>query len=82
LLSQAVGEPNLTVPNKNIQKTIGLTPLDRSSHVVILETITPLIITAKERGSRQKCRMNQYGFPRTGPKKLQKGQGLSNWRHC
>jgi 5-methylcytosine-specific restriction endonuclease McrA len=52
------------------------------SDVFIQKMITPLIITAKGRGSRQKCRMNQYGFPRTSPKKLQKGQGLSNWRYC
>jgi len=42
---------------------------DRSSHVVIPKAITPLIIIAKGRGSRQKCLMNQYGFPRTRPKK-------------
>jgi hypothetical protein len=42
---------------------------ESGSHVVIPKAITPLSLTAKGRGSRQKCRMNQYGFPRTGPKK-------------
>jgi 5-methylcytosine-specific restriction endonuclease McrA len=55
---------------------------ESGAQVIIPTAITPLIITAKGRGSRQKCRMNQYGFPRTGPKKLQKGQRLSNWRYC
>lgn len=30
--------------------------------------IVPLQITATGHGSRQMCRMNKYGFPRTGPK--------------
>jgi len=49
---------------------------ESGSHVVIPKTITPLIITAKGRGSRQKCRMNQYGFPRTGPKKQKRVKGF------
>jgi hypothetical protein len=49
---------------------------DRSSHVVIPQAITPLIITAKGRGSRQKCKVNQYGFPRTGPKKHKRVKGF------
>ena len=44
--------------------------------VVISQAITPLIITAKGRGSRQKCSMNQYGFPRTGPKKHKRVKGF------
>ncbi len=51
---------------------------DRSSHVVIPQTITPLIITAKGRGSRQKCSMNQYGFPRTSPKKYKRVKGFQS----
>ncbi|MEN8214927.1 MAG: RRXRR domain-containing protein [Pseudomonadota bacterium] len=42
---------------------------ESGAQIVIPQAITPLIITAKGRGSRQKCRMNQYGFPRTSPKK-------------
>jgi 5-methylcytosine-specific restriction endonuclease McrA len=49
---------------------------ESGSHVVIPQPITPLIITAKGRGSRQKCRMNQYGFPRTGPKKHKRVKGF------
>jgi 5-methylcytosine-specific restriction endonuclease McrA len=44
--------------------------------VFICQTITPLVITAKGRGSRQKCSMNQYGFPRTGPKKHKRIKGF------
>jgi hypothetical protein len=49
---------------------------ESGSHVVIPQAITPLIITAKGRGSRQKCSMNQYGFPRTGPKKHKRVKGF------
>jgi 5-methylcytosine-specific restriction endonuclease McrA len=49
---------------------------ESGGQVVIPQTINPLIITAKGRGSRQKCRMNQYGFPRTGPKKQKRVKGF------
>ncbi|OQY55571.1 MAG: HNH endonuclease [Candidatus Parabeggiatoa sp. nov. 2] len=49
---------------------------ESGSQVVIPKAITPLIITSKGRGSRQKCRMNQYGFPRTGPKKQKQVKGF------
>jgi 5-methylcytosine-specific restriction endonuclease McrA len=49
---------------------------ESGGHVVIPKAITPLIITAKGRGSRQMCRMNQYGFPRTGPKKHKRVKGF------
>jgi len=49
---------------------------ESGSKVVIPKAITPLIITAKGRGSRQKCSMNQYGFPRTGPKKHKRVKGF------
>jgi hypothetical protein len=42
---------------------------ESGGHAVIPKAITPLIIIAKGRGARQKCCMNQYGFPRTQPKK-------------
>jgi len=51
---------------------------ESGSHVVIPKAITPLIITAKGRGSRQKCSMNQYGFPRTGPKKHKRVKGFQS----
>jgi 5-methylcytosine-specific restriction endonuclease McrA len=49
---------------------------ESGAQVVIPPAITSLIITAKGRGSRQKCRMNQYGFPRTGPKKYKRVKGF------
>jgi len=49
---------------------------ENGNHVVIPKAITPLIITAKGRGSKQMCRMNQYGFPRTGPKKHKRVKGF------
>lgn len=51
---------------------------ESGSQVIIPKTITPLIITAKGRGSRQKCSMNQYGFPRTGPKKYKRVKGFQS----
>jgi hypothetical protein len=51
---------------------------ESGSHVVIPKAITPLIITAKGRGSRQKCSMNQYGFPRTAPKKHKRVKGFQS----
>jgi len=38
--------------------------------------ITPLLITAKGHGSRQMCRMNKWGFPRTGPKAAKRVKGF------
>ncbi|HDN26418.1 MAG TPA: HNH endonuclease [Thioploca sp.] len=49
---------------------------ESGNNVIIPKAITPLIITAKGRGSRQKCSMNQYGFPRTGPKKKKRVKGF------
>jgi hypothetical protein len=49
---------------------------ESGAQVVIPPAITPLIITAKGRGSRQKCRMNQYGFSRTAPKKHKRVKGF------
>jgi len=49
---------------------------ESGSEVFIPQTITPLIITASGRGSRQMCRIDQYGFPRTGPKKHKRVKGF------
>ena len=38
--------------------------------------IVPLQITATGHGSRQMCRMDKYGFPRTGPKQHKRVQGF------
>ena len=37
--------------------------------IIISKNITPLNIKAIGRGSRQMCRVNKFGFPRTKPKK-------------
>ncbi len=41
-----------------------------------LRGIVPLEITATGHGSRQMCRMDKYGFPRTGPKQYKRVQGF------
>jgi 5-methylcytosine-specific restriction endonuclease McrA len=41
-----------------------------------VHSIVPLQITATGHGSRQMCRMDKYGFPRTGPKQRKRVQGF------
>ena len=43
---------------------------------LIIKDIVPWHITATGHGSRQMCRMNKYGFPRTGPKQHKRVQGF------
>jgi hypothetical protein len=43
---------------------------------LIIKDIVPLHITATGHGSRQMCRMDKYGFPRTGPKQRKRVQGF------
>jgi hypothetical protein len=38
--------------------------------------ITPLLIAANGHGSRQMCRMDKYGFPRTRPKQARRVKGF------
>jgi 5-methylcytosine-specific restriction endonuclease McrA len=45
-------------------------------NVSIAKTLSPLIITATGRGSRQMCRANRYGFPRTTAKSQKQVQGF------
>ena len=45
-------------------------------HILIGKSITPLVIKATGRGSRQFCRMDKYGFPRTSPKQGKSFQGF------
>ena len=40
--------------------------------VFVSEAIRPLLIKAMGRGSRQMCRMDKYGFPRTKPKQFKR----------
>jgi 5-methylcytosine-specific restriction endonuclease McrA len=44
--------------------------------VLDVRGIVPLEITATGHGSRQMCRMDKYGFPRTGPKQHKRVQGF------
>ena len=43
---------------------------------LIIKDIVPLHISATGHGSRQMCRMDTYGFPRTGPKQRKRVQGF------
>jgi hypothetical protein len=38
--------------------------------------VVPLFITARGHGSRQMCRMDRFGFPRTGPKQAKRVKGF------
>ena len=44
--------------------------------VLKVEGIRPLVITATGRGSRQMCRVDKYGFPRTAAKRLKRVRGF------
>ena len=41
-----------------------------------LHGVVPLLITATGSGNRQMCRMDKYGFPRTGPKQAKRVKGF------
>jgi len=41
-----------------------------------VDGISPLVITAMGRGSRQMCRVDKYGFPRTSTKKFKRVHGF------
>jgi 5-methylcytosine-specific restriction endonuclease McrA len=45
-------------------------------NVLIVKDIVPLLITAAGHGSRQMCRMNAFGFPRTSAKGNKKVKGF------
>lgn len=44
--------------------------------VFVSDSIQPLLIQAMGRGSRQMCRMDKYGFPRTKPKQFKRVKGF------
>lgn len=44
--------------------------------VLLVKGIQPLLIKAMGHGSRQMCRMDKYGFPRTGPKSAKHVKGF------
>ena len=43
---------------------------------LFIQGVAPLLITANGSGSRQMCRMDKYGFPRTGPKQAKRVKGF------
>ncbi|MBN1562968.1 MAG: HNH endonuclease [Anaerolineae bacterium] len=45
-------------------------------HVYIASNHAPLLIQAAGRGSRQMCRMDRFGFPRTKPKQFKRVHGF------
>ena len=49
---------------------------ETGANVHIPDTLKPLIITATGHGSRQMCRVDQYGFPRTTAKKQKAVKGF------
>jgi len=49
---------------------------ETGENVLIPNTLKPLTITAVGRGSRQMCRVDQYGFPRTAAKKQKVVKGF------
>jgi 5-methylcytosine-specific restriction endonuclease McrA len=49
---------------------------ETGENVLIPSTLKPLTITAVGHGSRQMCRVDQYGFPRTTAKSLQVVKGF------
>lgn len=49
---------------------------ESGAKVSIPATLKPLTITARGRGSRQMCRTDKYGFPRTGAKSVKRVLGF------
>jgi len=43
---------------------------------LMVKEVVPLLIRATGHGSRQMCRMDRFGFPRTGPKQHKRVQGF------
>jgi 5-methylcytosine-specific restriction endonuclease McrA len=49
---------------------------ESGADVFVSDSIRPLLIQAMGRGSRQMCRMDKYGFPRTKPKQFKRVKGF------
>ncbi|GAB5490819.1 MAG: hypothetical protein Phog2KO_10340 [Phototrophicaceae bacterium] len=49
---------------------------ESGANVFVSDTMQPLLIKAMGRGSRQMCRMDKYGFPRTKPKQFKRVKGF------
>jgi 5-methylcytosine-specific restriction endonuclease McrA len=49
---------------------------ESGADVFVHQEMQPLLITAQGRGSRQMCRVNKYGFPRTSAKQFKRVHGF------
>ena len=49
---------------------------ESGADVFVSDSMQPLLIKAMGRGSRQMCRMDKYGFPRTKPKQFKRVKGF------
>jgi hypothetical protein len=49
---------------------------ESGANVFVDKATQPLIITAQGRGSRQMCRVDKYGFPRTSAKQFKRVHGF------
>jgi 5-methylcytosine-specific restriction endonuclease McrA len=82
-LPMEIGSGGLTKYNRSGRKLPKTHWLDaanvgRSTPAVLqVEQVHPLIITAKGHGSRQVCRMDKFGFPRTSAKHFKRIQGFT-----
>jgi hypothetical protein len=59
-----------------LRRTV-LTQRKSTPDMLIVKNIVPLLITAIGHGSRQMCRPDKYGFPRTSAKGDKKVKGFS-----
>ena len=81
-LSVEVGTGGRTKYNRSVRKLPKTHWLDAACvgaltpQVLKVKGIIPLIITATGHGSRQMCRMDKYGFPRTTAKQFKRVQGF------
>ena len=77
-----VGTGSRTKYNRSVRKLPKTHWLDATCigastpEVLSVEGIRPLVITAMGHGSRQMCRMDKYGFPRTAAKQLKRVHGF------
>jgi len=77
-----LGYPTRTKYNRSIRKLPKTHWLDATCvgastpESLKVEGIRPLVITAMGRGSRQMCRVDKYGFPRTSAKKFKRVHGF------
>jgi hypothetical protein len=57
-------------------RTTGVCVGETGENVLIQKTTLPILIKAMGRGSRQMCRVDQFGFPRTGAKSAKTVKGF------